>query len=66
MIRATLYNNAGILSLVGNANDLVYIPSDITWTANISSDGTNIIIQVTGAASTNISWKVKLEPILSL
>ena len=48
-------NNAG--TITGAVNQLMVNEETSTWDATISSSGTNILIQVIGAASTNITWK---------
>lgn len=64
-VEATFNNVAGTLTLVGGANDLVYVPNTTTWLATIVATGTNILLQVNGDTNT-INWKVRVQPILSL
>lgn len=61
IVRATFNNDGGTLSTVGT--DLVYAPPTITWTATVTTTGTDIIFQVTGAAGTTILWKGVVETI---
>lgn len=65
-VRATFNNIAGVLTLIDNANDLVYVPSTITWTAAIAVSGTNIVFIVTGAIATTINWTARVDPILTI
>lgn len=66
-VRATLNNIGGTLTLVDNANDVVFIPNSITWdAAEIIANGTNISFRVTGVAATTINWVVKIDPILTV
>lgn len=68
-VLASVNNNGGTLTLVDNANDLVYVyntGASITWTANISVSGTDIIFQVTGDPSNDVDWKVSVEPFVTM
>jgi hypothetical protein len=54
VIRATYRNSAGTLTLVGV--DKISSRDNLNWDANTNISSSNIILQVTGAASTNINW----------
>jgi hypothetical protein len=65
VITATYVNNAGTLRLVGSIQGSVQedFAGSPTFTFVIS--GTNIILQVTGLASTSINWYGKVQYIVA-
>ena len=65
-VSAAFNNIAGTLTLVGGANDVVYIPATTTWNAAIVVSGADIVYQITGAASTSVGWKVVIDPIITI
>lgn len=65
-INALFNNISGNLELVDNALDIVFIPADTLWKADIRANSSNIIFSVSGSASTTIIWKVIIQPLISL
>lgn len=65
-INALFNNIEGVLSLVDNALDIVFIPVSTTWKALIAANSTNIDFIVSGSASTDVNWKVSIHPPVSL
>ena len=61
-IRTGLFkNDGGTLALVGSVGTPTTIEATAGWDVTLDADGDDIRVRVTGAASTNISWKVELE-----
>lgn len=61
IIKATFINNSSTLSRIGI--ETMYVPVATVWSANITNSGTNIIVTVTGAASTTVGWTAQLNTI---
>ena len=56
VIRALFRNNGGTLVLIGD-DYLEVKDNSLHWDATATTSGTNILVRVTGEASTNINWK---------
>ena len=55
-------NAAGTLTQVGSTRSIHTANEDnAAWDAGITTSGTSIIVQVTGAAGTNITWLTNVE-----
>lgn len=54
-INAVYRNNGGVLTLL--PRDRLSIEDNFEWNTDVSVSGTNMIVQVTGVASTTINWK---------
>jgi hypothetical protein len=61
IISATFLNNGGSLSLIGSVQGSVQENYAGSPTFTLLASGTNIILQVTGVASTNINWFGKIK-----
>ena len=61
--RATYFNAAGTVSLTGSASDLFAAESAgaSAWDGQFDISGNDVLIQVTGEAAHNISWKVSVD-----
>lgn len=54
--RAAYTTKAGTVTLLGTAMDSVDREDVAGWDCTLTISGTNVIVQVTGAANTNITW----------
>ena len=54
-VQAAYANNAGTVTLQGITN--IFKQAQAGWAVTFVISGTNVLIRVTGAAATNISWK---------
>lgn len=48
-------NNGGVVTLL--PRDRLSIEDDVNWNVDLSVNGTNMLVQVTGAAGATINWK---------
>lgn len=63
-VRYALFkNDGGTLALVGSIATTATIESTAGWDVTLSASGSNIIVTVTGAATTAITWLVQLQVI---
>ncbi|TAK04201.1 hypothetical protein EPO34_03585 [Patescibacteria group bacterium] len=53
---ATFKNIAGTVSQIGSTQDNATHESQAVWDVSFSISGTNVLVQVTGAADNNITW----------
>ena len=53
---ATFKNDSGTLSIVGSTSTTHTAENDAAWDCQIEASGTNILVDVTGAAGTTINW----------
>ena len=61
VLHALFKNDGGVLSIVGAVTSSAVIEDDAAWDATIVVSGTDILVQVTGVAATNISWGCGLK-----
>lgn len=58
-IRRGLYKNvAGTVTLIGAVQDGFTAEADAAWDCTLAISGTNIVAQVTGDASSNLTWAI--------
>lgn len=61
-VRYALFkNDGGTLALVGSIATTVTVESTAGWDVTLDASGSDIRVRVTGAAATNVTWKVELE-----
>lgn len=53
-----LTSAAGVLTQVGSTAATGTMESNAAWTATVDASGTTIRVRATGAAATNINWRV--------
>jgi hypothetical protein len=46
----------GTVTLIGAVNAAFTAESQAAWNATLAISGTNVIVQVTGAANNNVTW----------
>lgn len=61
--KAAYFNAAGTVSLIGSASDLFAAESAgaSAWDGQFDISGNDVLVQVTGEAAHNISWKVSVD-----
>ncbi len=60
---ACIKNVAGTVTLQGSVTAVATIESNAAWDCTIDVSGTNIVVKVTGAAATAITWHVQVEAV---
>jgi len=60
---ACIKNVAGTVTLQGSVTAIATIESNAAWDCTIGVSGTSIVVNVTGAAATAVTWHVQLETI---
>lgn len=62
-IEAGAKNSAGTAVQMGSNTVLKAVEDVVGWAADITESGGNMLVRVTGAANTDITWNAKIEVI---
>ena len=58
-------NNAGTVTLIGSAASPITAEDNAAWDITLTISGTNVLVQVTGAAATTIEWETIIEEVVT-
>jgi len=64
VIHGTFKNDGGVLSQIGTTTTSHSAEDTAGWNATLAISGVNVLVQVTGAASTNIDWHATISKTL--
>lgn len=64
-VEVTLNNDAGTIAIIGGIN-LSYVPLSTLWKVDVDHTGNSVNFNITGSAATNITWKIRVNSIVSV